>query len=335
MTDHRAFIDRLAAGYQESLLVLAANHLGVFGALADGPRGAAELATTLDVDLRALDVMLCALVGAEVLTQPAPHTFAMGEDLQPLLDPHGSETMSSILDHHHHLVASWSQLADVVRTGRPASASQQPRDEGRLRAFICGMKDISRRSSVEVADALPELGARRRLLDLGGGPGTSALAFCARWPELRAVVFDLPPVLDIARAEIAAAGLTDRVTTLDGDFHVDPLLRDGAEPYDVVYISNIIHSLSPAETAVLLTRVTSVLADDGLVVLKDFYLDDTRTRPAFGSRFAVNMLVGTEGGKSYTWAETEALCHDAGLGDVRRLAVAVNSGLVVARRVAG
>ncbi|MEZ4389024.1 MAG: methyltransferase [Candidatus Krumholzibacteriia bacterium] len=331
MTDPRPFLDRMSGGYQDAMILLAANHLGVFGALATGPRTAAELASQLEVDPRALDILLRALVGAEVLVQPSPDGFAMRDDLAPYLDPASADTMHSILDHHHHLLARWVQLADVVRTGEPAPAAG-PRSDRSLRAFICGMKDISRRSSEEVADVLPELGGCGRLLDLGGGPGTSALTFCRRWPQLAAVVFDLPEVVAIAEEEIEAAGLSARVSTLAGDYHVDPLAAPGAAPYGAVYVSNIIHSLSPDETGALLRKAVDVLAPGGLLVIKDFYLDDTRTRPAFGSRFAVNMLVGTAGGKSYTWRETADLCRGLGLGDVRRLEVAVNSGLVVARQ---
>jgi SAM-dependent methyltransferase len=332
MTDPRAFLDRLSTGYQDAIIVLAANHLGVFGALAGGPRTADDLAGDLACDPRALDLVLCALVGAGVLDQPAADTFALKDELAPLLDPEGADTMHSILDHHYHLLDRWVQLADVVRTGEPAPRTTEPRTDRSLRAFICGMKDISRRSSQLVADALPELGDCRRLLDLGGGPGTSAITFCQRWPELTAVIFDLPDVVAIAREEIAAAGLEDRIATHPGDYHADPLLRADDVPYDAVYVSNIIHSLDETETRALLTAAVDALAPGGLLVVKDFYLDDSRTVPAFGSRFAVNMLVGTAGGKSYTWSEIEALYGELGLGEVRRVPVAVNSGVVVGRK---
>jgi len=330
MNDPRAFLDSMSAGYQDAAILLTANHLGVFGALAEGPRTAEELARELSVDARALHVLLCALVGSGVLEQREAESFALAGALELFLDPDGESTLHSILDHHFHLLARWSQLAEVVRSGKPADDTGA-RNPASLRAFICGMKDISRRSSREVADILPELGQCGRLLDLGGGPGTSALAFCERWPGLQAVVFDLPDVVAIAREEIAAAGLEDRVSTLAGDYHVDSLAPADGNPYDAVYVSNIIHSLAPAETCALLTSAMAAMTPGGLLVIKDFFLDDGGCQPAFGSRFAVNMLVGTSGGKSYTWAETETLCRELGLVNLRRLSVAVNSGLLVAR----
>jgi len=187
-------------------------------------------------------------------------------------------------------------------------------------------------SSVEVAEALPELSACTRLLDLGGGPGTSAITFCKRWPGMKAVVFDLPAVTPMAQSEIDAAGLADRITVHPGDYHVDPLPAPGGEPFDAVYVSHIIHSLAPAETRALLVKAVEVLAPGGILVVKDFYLDDSRTAPVFAARFSINMLVGTAGGKTYTWSEIEALTRDLGLLAPQRLHVAQNVGIVAARK---
>jgi SAM-dependent methyltransferase/predicted transcriptional regulator len=332
MTDPRATLDHLSAGYQDAVILLTANHLGLFGALVGEPQTATDLAQELDLDPRAVDRILCALAGQGLLDQTTPGTFALREEYVPMLDPDSPETMHSILDHHFHLLERWVKLAGVARTGDPARDRSEPRTERSLRAFICGMKDISRRSSETVADALPEIGRCRRMLDLGGGPGTSAITFCKRWPELAAVVFDLPEVVPIAREQIAAAGLEDRIATMPGDYHQGRLLADGQDPYDLVYVSNIIHSLDEQDTRSLLTAAANVLAPGGLLVVKDFYLEDDRTGPAFATRFAINMLVGTEGGKSYTWREVEQLCAELGLGEVRRVPVATHSGLVVARR---
>jgi len=332
MDDPRRYLDQVSAGYQDAIILLAANHLGVFCALQSGPRLAIDLARELRCDPRALDVLLCALVAAGILEQPSAAHFALRADLAPHLAPDSDQSLTSILDHHYHLLASWVQLGEVVRTGRPAAESAGESDDRALRAFICGMKDISRRSSEEVASLLPALGRCRRLLDLGGGPATSAITFCRRWPQLTAVVFDLPEVMPIAAAEIAAAGLDDRIATRPGDYETDPLAAPDEAPFDAVYVSNIIHGLDTDATMALLAKAAAVLAPGGLLVIKDFFLEDSRTEPAFGARFAVNMLVGTAGGKSYPWTEVEELCRELGLNDLARYSVAAHSGIITARR---
>jgi SAM-dependent methyltransferase len=330
----REIIDNAMSGYQDAAILLTAGNLGVFAALADPERpgrpgpalSAGELAAARELDPRALEIVLLALAGAGVL-EHADGRFALPPEMAALLDPAGEESLASILDHHFHLMQRWVHLDEVVRTGEPVPRDPGGRSPDQLRAFICGMRDISRRSSVEVADAVDLAGARR-LLDLGGGPGTSSLTFARRFPQLECVVFDLPEVVAIAREEIAAAGLADRVGTRAGDYFADDL----GSGFDVVYISNIIHSLDPEQTAKLFAKSHAALEPGGRIVVKDFFLEDSRTTPARSARFAVNMLIGTAGGKSYTWSETEALLTDVGFGDFRRHPVATHSGVIEASR---
>ncbi|MHB8077962.1 MAG: methyltransferase [Candidatus Krumholzibacteriia bacterium] len=323
--DPRARLDALAHGYQNACILLTANHLGVFRALGGGPRDAAGLAAELGVDARALELVLLALA-AEALLQQGPDGFALAPGLAPLLLPDGAASLAAIYEHHFHLVARWAQLAEVVRTGRPAPRPREGRGADELRAFICGMADISRVSSEEVAAKL-DFAPFRRLLDLGGGPGTAALTFARLHPQLRCDVYDLPEVVAIAREEIARAGLAARVGTVAGDYFTDEL----GTGYDCVYVSNIIHSLGPDEIAALFAKARRALTAGGTLMVKDFYLDDSRTRPASAARFAVNMLVGTAAGRSYTLTETRRWLTEAGFGAIRAVDIATASGVLIGR----
>jgi SAM-dependent methyltransferase len=323
--DPRARLDALVHGYQNAFILLTANHLGLFQALREGPRAAADLAAELRVDARALELVLLALAAEAVLVR-TPDGFALAPDCAPLLLPDGAQSQAAIYEHHFHLIARWAQLPAVVRTGRPVPRAREARDPDELRAFICGMADVSRASSEEVAAKI-DFAPFRRLLDLGGGPGTAALTFALRHPHLACDVFDLPEVVAIAREEIARAGLAGRVGTVAGDYFTDEL---GAG-YDCVYLSNIIHSLGPDQIVALFAKARRALVPGGVLMVKDFYLDDSRTRPASAARFAVNMLVGTEAGRSYTWAETQRLLAEAGFGEIRAVEVATASGVLMGR----
>lgn len=319
-------LDELSAGYQNAIILLTANHLGVFPALAGPPREAADAARELGLDPRALEIVLLALAAEGIVLAEAGR-YRLAPEFAPLLLPGGEQARTSILEHNYNILPRWVALREVLRTGRPAAAAARERTPAELRAFICGMADISRASSEEVAGKL-DLSRCARLLDVGGGPGTAIITFARRFPNLGGDVFDLPEVVAIAREEIAAAGLADRVGTVAGDFLADEL---GAG-YDAAYVANIIHSHGPDETAALFAKCRRALAPGGLIVVKDFFLDDTRTRPAIAARFAVNMLVGTEAGKSYTTAETRALLAAAGFGECRVEEVARASALLIARR---
>ena len=113
-----------------------------------------------------------------------------------------------------------------------------------------------------------------------------------------------------------------------GDFHTD----DYGQDFDVVYISNIIHMLSPDQTRQLLTKAGQALVSGGRVLVKDFFLDDTRTAPAWTAQFSVNMLVSTKGGKSYTLTEMSALLEQTGFGGLETVPIPRNSLLISAKR---
>ncbi|MBA4378233.1 MAG: SAM-dependent methyltransferase [Gemmatimonas sp.] len=301
-------LDRIAAGYQDAFILLTSLRLGVFDALASGPLASAELAARLGLDARALDLVLHALAAVGILVKEG-ESFRLEAGCAPLLVAGSPDTMASIYRHHDRLSGRWIRLEETLRTGRPVPREGADRSPSEHRDYICGMENVSRDSSRDVAAAVDFSGARR-LLDVGGGPGTASLVFAAANPGLSCVVFDLPETTAIAREMIAAAGLGDRVATVDGDFHVDGF----GEGFDVVYVSNIIHMLPPRDTAMIARKAHAALVPGGRLMFKDFYLDDTRTAPAHAARFSVNMLVGTEGGMSYTMSQTRDIMAEAGFG---------------------
>jgi SAM-dependent methyltransferase len=321
----RARLDGIMRGYQLPVILLSIAHLGVFAALGRERKTAAQLAAELALDRRALETVLLVLV-AEGLLDRSGEAFVLPPALAPLLLPGEPETLSSIIAHNYHCLQRWVDLAEVVRSGRPSTRAGR-RDQESLRAFILGMENISRRSSVEVAERF-DLSSYRRMLDLGGGPGTSSLTFARANPRLTCVVFDLPEVVPIAREQIERAGLGNRVSTRAGDYLVDDL----GEGYDLVYVSNIVHSLPPAGVARLTERIARILPPDGTILLKDFFLEDDRLHPAAAARFSVNMLVATDGGRSYTFAEMEDILAGAGFTGFARQPVATSSALLSARR---
>lgn len=323
-------LDRIAAGYQDAFILLTSLRLGVFDALAAGPLAPAELAARLGLDARALDLVLHALAAVGILVKEG-ESFRLEAGCAPLLVAGSPDTMASIYRHHDRLSGRWIRLEETLRTGKPVPRSVPGEGAGRSprehRDYICGMENISRGSSRDVAAAVDFSGARR-LLDVGGGPGTASLVFAAANPDLSCVVFDLPETTVIAREMIAAAGLGDRVATVDGDFHVDGF----GEGFDVVYVSNIIHMLPPRDTAMIARKAHAALVPGGRLMIKDFYLDDTRTAPAHAARFSVNMLVGTEGGMSYTMNQTRDIMADAGFGGFSVVPAGQRSLVVIGAR---
>jgi SAM-dependent methyltransferase len=164
---------------------------------------------------------------------------------------------------------------------------------------------------------------------VGGGPGTYTAAFLRACPDLQATLFDLAPVVDIARAQLRKAGLLGRVELVPGNFMTDPL--PGGQ--DLAYLSAIIHQMSLDECRRLYAKVHAALVPGGRLVIRDHVMDSTRTRPRAGAIFAINMLVGTRGGGTYTFAEIRQGLEVAGFRDVRHLRRgSMMDSLVSARR---
>ena len=173
-----------------------------------------------------------------------------------------------------------------------------------------------------------DLGAARSLLDIGGGPGIYAIEFASRFPALEVTVLDSPESLEVARQNVDAAALTERIHLLPGDaFHTDL-----GGPYDAIFLSNVIHIYSAAENETLIRRCADSLSPGGQLWLKEFFLDNDSKSPPSGAIFAVNMLVNTEGGDCYSVAETNSRLEDAGLIVSAVTDVVSKSRLLVAER---
>jgi predicted O-methyltransferase YrrM len=165
------------------------------------------------------------------------------------------------------------------------------------------------------------------MLDVGGGSGAYAIAFARASRELQVEVFDLEKVLPIAQGHIQEAGLSDRITTRSGGLRRDDL----GQGFDLILLSAICHMLGPAANQELLRRCFAALAPGGRVVVQDFILEPDRTAPRSASLFALNMLVGTPEGSSYTSDEYRSWLGEVGFVEARHIRLPGPTGLVLGR----
>jgi 3-hydroxy-5-methyl-1-naphthoate 3-O-methyltransferase len=316
----------LARTFMQSRILLSAIELDLFSAVGEGATAPA-VAAKLGADTRATETLMNALAALELLAK-RDGVYRNEPVAAKYLAQSSPENERAAMMHTVHLWKRWSTLTDCVRAGTAVQKEGAgDRDGTWVRAFIAAMhRNASTRSS-QVVEALGAQGVRH-LLDIGGGSGAYSIAFAKADPCLLAEILDLPAVLPIAQAYIEEAGLSDRVKTRAGDLRKD---RFG-EGYDMVFLSAICHMLSPQENKDLFLRAHDALVRGGRIAVQDFLLEPDKTAPPAGAIFALNMLVGTAEGSSYSQEEYSCWLQEAGFEEIRRLRLAGPTGLMVATR---
>lgn len=301
MTTHTPeSLSSLARGFMESRVFLTAAELDLFTLLADGPLSLEEAAAARGADRRALAILLDALTAMGLL-EKADGRFTTPPSLVPLLTSRSGTSLLPLALHSVNLWDRWSRLTETVAGARPVAG------DGWTRSFIGAMHAIAAPQADAIVAAVGP-GSARRLLDVGGGPATYTLAFLRAAPGLRATLFDLPEVVEIARENATRAGLVDRVDLVAGDLRTDALPGG----HDLAFVSAIVHMLGPARNVALFRKVHDALLPGGRVVLRDHVMSPDRTAPRAGALFAVNMLVGTKDGGTFTLEELSAWLEEAG-----------------------
>lgn len=327
----------LVNAFRVSRIILSAAELKVFDLLEGEGRSSAEVAALLGTNQRATDRLLNALVSIGVL-QKGSSTFSNTLFTDQFLVSSSPAYLSG-LGLTNHTWKTWSTLTDAVRAGTSVHFEDpiNDRSEEWQEAFIAAMHRRAGPQAVEVADAL-DLTHVKRLLDVGGGSGAFAMEFLSRNPEMSGVVFDLPNIVKITekyvndmRYEIwdtremvpdpepkrsgdrrSQSRIPDRLSVVAGDYLKD----DFGSGFDLVFMSAIIHINSPEENRLLISKGVQSLNPGGQLVILDHIMNKERTEPQVGTLFALNMLVGTKHGDTYTECELRYWMSDAGLQDI-------------------
>jgi hypothetical protein len=306
-------LQRIATGFMQAKILLAAAELGLFDLLAPDGADADQVCAALDAELRGVEILLDALVAMEILTKEADR-YHLPAELEPWLRDDGETHFVAQLRHRNHMFRRWAALEDRV-LGRPsARALDTPRavvQDGRANdAFIRAMFSGGRRQAPAIVDRLPLEGARR-VADLGGGPGHYLMEMARRDAALEPWLIDLPLTLETARRVLTGRDVAARVQMVSWDFYDDPA-PPTLPDFDLLFLSQVIHAESPARNRALLHKLRPLLAAGGRLVIHENVVGPDRTSPPEAALFAVNMLAMTEAGRTYTEAEIGAWLRGAG-----------------------
>ncbi len=301
-------LNGLAHAYWSSCALHAAVELGITGRLARGPAAVPELARELELEPRALGMLLAALCALELVVEQGG-AYALEPSARELFTPGGPRDMTSVILHQADLLADWGRLVEGVREGKAVAGKWS--DE-RRRRFYLAMRDLARIQAPGLAARLG-LEPGWHLLDLGGGPGVYGFTFADEVPGLEVTVFDLAQSRPSFEEEARHHPQAHLVHRRDGDYSEDPL----GGPYDVVWISQVLHGEGPGECRRLLAKAAGALKAGGSLWVQEFVLEPGGH--PFPALFSLNMLLLTREGQSYSPGELAEFMTGAGLGEVEYL----------------
>jgi 3-hydroxy-5-methyl-1-naphthoate 3-O-methyltransferase len=310
---------QLATAFWAFKTLAAANEIDLFTRIAEGGTTPAELARDLKIEERPAEMLLtaCASLGllekrkARYVNSPLAENFLVRGCRYYF---GGFVTM---LD--KRLYHGWDKLTEALRTNRPTTWDPDKQeslfdntDPSMMATFWQAMHSLSTFTARTLGDAV-NLSGFKRLLDVGGGSGAFDIELCRHYPQLRATVYDLPFVAEIALRNAKEAGVADRVSVSPGNFFTDAHFPAG---HDVVLLSMIMHDWSEPENREILRKAFEALASGGAVVITELLVNDEKTGPPPAALMSLNMLIETRGGRNYTAAEYESWLQEIGFARI-------------------
>ncbi len=304
--------------------------LDLFTLIHRGQDNVEALARATSSSERGLRILLNALV-ANGFLEKHPGSYKVNDVTAQFLSKDGPRYVGGLVLHSRLTQQNWAQLTEAVRTGRPALAIESADDRGEFFAqLVPSLYNLNVDAAELAARELGKAGPVRRALDIGAGSGVWGLAFLRQYPAARLTIADWPIVIEKQTRRFAEREqVSDRVDYLPGDFHdVD----FGEAQFDVVTIGHICHSEGTRLTRELFERVHRALRPGGRILIAEFLADEGRHENALALLFAVNMLVNTEHGDTFTYNELRQWLEQAGFKQVHTIEAPAPSPLIAAAK---
>jgi acetylserotonin N-methyltransferase len=310
----------LIEAFRRSQAMFTAVELRVFDHLVHAPLGVAQLATLIQANPDALERLLNTCVSLELLELRDGHYSNPPIASTYLVRTSPNSLIGYIEYSQKALWHLWARLPEAVREGthrweqvfggQGELFSHYYKTEEDKRRFVMGMHAFGLISSPQVVRAF-DLSGFRHLVDLGGATGHLPIAACQAYPDLRASVYDLGPVLEVTREVVEEAGLTSRIGTIACDF-----FKDAFPDADVYALGRILHDWTRAKIDLLLKKIHAALPEGGAILIAEKVLDESGIKPLWALLQSLNMLVVTEG-KERKFSEYKEILETAGFRDVQ------------------
>ena len=325
-------IQQLAWGYAPPLMIEAALHHGVFDWLDGGSKTVEEVAARSGASVRGLRAVMNALAGLQLLTKDAEGRFGLTAESAAFLVSGKPGFLGGVIRHTStQLVPKWLALSEVVRTGKPtASVNREGAGAEFFHSFVEDIFPMSYPSAQRLAEVLEIAAAQKpvRVLDLAAGSGVWGITLAQKSPRVTVTAVDWPGVLDVTRKVAVRLGVAGQFSFVAGDLAT----ADFGRGHDIATLGHILHSEGQQRGRALLKKTFEALAPGGTIAIAEFLVDDGRTGPPVALIFAVNMLVNTDSGDTWSFGEIAGWLREAGFRDARTIEAPGPSPLILATK---
>jgi 3-hydroxy-5-methyl-1-naphthoate 3-O-methyltransferase len=324
-------IMQFAWGYAPTLIIQAAVQHRLFDLLEESPKTIKELAKKTGASVRGLTAIANALVGFNFLSRQGDRYRLTPESAAFLVSTRPGY-LGALYNHmSQQILPKWLHLPDVVRSGKPADlVNEQKRGAAFFAQFVEAIFPMSYLSARALGEHLKISKTKRpvSVLDIAAGSGVWGIALAEQSPLVSISAVDWPEVLKVTKKVAKQRGVGDRLKTIPGDL----LKVDFGTGHQVATLGHILHSEGRERSRQLLRKLFKALAPGGTIVIAEFVPNDARTGPPAPLIFAVNMLVNTTEGDTFTFAEMSQWLREAGFTKPRQLDAGGVSPLILATR---
>jgi ubiquinone/menaquinone biosynthesis C-methylase UbiE len=322
-------IMQFAWGYAPTFILEAAIRHRVFDVLDEHPMTLAEVSAATGASTRGLSAIMNALVGLNFLAK-SQDTYSLTPESAAFLVSTKPSFQGGILRHtSSQLIPKWLTINEIVATGKPSKAVNQEADGSDFfKEFVVDIFPMSYPSAQVLAQHLNLNGSPASVLDLAAGSGVWGIALAQNSPNVSVTAVDWPEVIPTTKKVAARFNLTDRFSFSEGDL----LTADFGTGHTVATLGHILHSEGEDRSRKLLSKVFEALAPGGTIAIAEFLVTPDRTGPVGSLFFAVNMLVNTDVGDTYSFEEISSWLTAAGFTNPRTLPAPGPSPLILATK---
>jgi len=326
-------IMQIAWGYAPPLIIEAAVRHGVFDLLAKGPKNLDEVVAHTGASQRGLRVILNALTGLKLLSKDGKGNYALAPESAAFLVSGQPGYLGGFIRHtSSQLIPHWLKLTDAVKDGKPPTGGVNQEKVGTefFHEFVEDIFPLSYMAAKTLAGALgiAKASAPVKVLDLAAGSGVWGIVLAQQSPQVAVTALDWPGMLDVTRRTAVRNGVERQFAFVGGDLSS----ADFGTGYQVATLGHILHSEGEPRSRALLKKTFAALAPGGTIAIQEFLVEDDRSGPPVGLLFAVNMLIATESGDTFSFNEIAGWLREAGFVNARTLDAPGPSPLILADR---